>query len=189
MDLDLYQAARPSIKTGDAIAWQSRSIVGKLIQWWCRSPLNHISIAIRFNEYDQDRVYILEELEHGAVLFPLSRRLEETDGRAWVYPLIEGLDSIRVPFASWSLSMQGTPYDYKGLAQNVLGRVSADIKAMYCSEYYWLGFKEGVYRSHNKDGMKLYNRAILRLHNLNPRPSDFPLFQKIGIFKKEIRIK
>jgi hypothetical protein len=35
----------------------------------------------------------------------------------------------------------GTGYDYEGIAGHLFGRVSADARALFCSEYVFLGWK------------------------------------------------
>lgn len=184
--LGLYESLRPRIHTGDAVLWKSRSFIGGIIRAWSKSEYNHVSIAIRFTEFDLDRVYILEELERGAVMYPLSRRLEHHKGNAWIYPLDAPLVMAKRPMARWALYMQGTKYDYPGLFSNLLGRVSLDTRRLFCSEYYWLALEYGVNTS--KYGSDQLRRASIKLHGKSPRPSDWPLLQKAGLFGEKYQI-
>jgi len=179
----LYDVVRPSIQTGDAVLWQSPSIIGKLIQWGTDSKFNHVSIAIRFTQYDQDRVWILEELGDGAVLNPLSYRLATNGGHAWVFPLNPDLDALRVPMGAWALKVVGTPYDYVGLFENIAGRISSEAHRMICSGYWWKAFKEAVLKVPGP--YKPYDSALIKLKGDVPRPSDFPMLKDCGIFLPE----
>jgi len=186
-NLDLYEAIRPSIKTGDMVAWHSDSLFpGRIIQWFSKSEFSHISIAVRFAEFDQDRVYIFEEVETGAVLMPLSKRLQGQNGKAWIFPLAADLLPIRSFMGAWCLSKLGTHYDYKGLLENIGGRISVDAHAMICSEYGWMAFGYGCTQAHC--GLNLLRRATDKLKGKVPRPSDWPMLQKCGIFGKEEKI-
>jgi len=145
MDLTLYNAVRPKMQTGDLILWSSNTILGKLIQWFSRAKENHASLVIRFTQYNRDRVYILEALEHGIVLRALSERLENHKGKAWWYPVIPELDSRRKSCGAIALAKVGTKYDYGSLFKQAVARVSIDAKRFFCSEYWqWCWQKAGV---------------------------------------------
>lgn len=202
--LDLYNQIRPQIKTGDDIVWQSNSIIGKSIQWWCNSKYNHVSKVVRFTEFDIERVYIMEELGHGAVLLPLSKRIEEHDGHVWLFPLESKLNPIRRSMAAWMLMKLGTPYGYRGLIANLAGRINQDMKEMICSEYSWLGFEYGA--GIERDGgflpqyldctrpvqvvaQEIHKKVHAKIgENKVPRPSDWTMLQEVGMFMKEIQL-
>lgn len=136
MNLDVYKAIRPKMQTGDLILWSSNSIIGKLIQWFTRAKENHASLVIRFTQYDRDRVYVLEALEHGIVLRALSSRLKEHNGRAWWYPVISEMDCRRRECGAIALAKVGTKYDYESLFKQAIVRVSTDAERFFCSEYW-----------------------------------------------------
>lgn len=169
--LKMYMTVRHVMKTGDCILWQSRSIVGWLIRRFSGANVNHASLVISLSEYGNliDRRFLLEALEPGIVLKLMSRRLMKFKGKVWWYPLKDEYDDNRDRVGEWALLQVGVPYDYKSLFKQTVGRVLADMKELFCSEYCFIGWI--------KSGIKLKGKA--------PRPGDIP---KLGLFKKPIRI-
>jgi len=194
--LTLYESIRPTIRTGDAILWQSNSIVGKIIQTFCHSPYNHVALVMRATQDGEERMLILEALENGIVPNSLSYRLSDQKGHAWLFPLHPDFDQIRPRMGSWAWKKVGTKYDFKGLFKNILGRVSSDARRMFCSEYWWLALKDSIQNTAIKsisrynviDSYQIYKEACKSLNNKAPRPSDFPRLQRCGIFGPEARI-
>jgi len=202
--LDLYESIRPQVKTSDDIIWQSNSFVGEAIQWWCSSKYNHVSKVVRFSEFDVERVYIMEELGHGATLLPLSKRLAEHDGHVWLFPLDSKLNPIRRSMAAWMLMKLGTPYDYRGLISNLAGRIFTDAKDMICSEYSWMAFEYGAGIERDEKFLPQYLdctkpvQVVAQLIHKKvedelgkgkvPRPSDWTLLQDVGMYMKEREI-
>lgn len=184
--LTLYDKERPRLKTGDAILWRSDTMLGTIIQSFSNSKLNHVSIVITFPEYAPDRVYVLEALEFGTVLKPLSDRLLSHRGEAWAYLLHPAMEGMRDDMARYALANAGKPYDYRGLIGNIKGRVRGDDKALFCSEYWWRAFRDGVSRTGL--GRKEYRAATARLDGRMPRPGDFPMMRQQGIFKDVAKI-
>jgi len=169
-ELKMYMTVRHVMKTGDCILWQSRSVIGWLIRKFSRGNVNHASLVISLSEYGElkDRRFLLEAL--GEIeLRLLSKRLEKFSGKVWWYPLKDKYDAYRDRMGEWALLEIGVGYDYKSLFRNILGRVSANAKEFFCSEYCFIGWKES--------GIPLTGKA--------PRPADIP---KLDIFKKAIRI-
>ncbi len=181
--LDLYLSKRDAIQTGDPIQFQSNTLIGLPIQWRTGSPYNHTAIAIRFKEYDRERVYILEALEHGTVLNPLSARLEKQKGHAWVLPLKADLGPIRKGIGTWALTHVGRPYDYTSLFKQLICRVNADARNIFCSEYFQLGFTEAARGDTVAEQYLLEARK--KANGKAWRPGDIP---RLGLTQKEIQI-
>ena len=169
--LKTYLKYRNRLKTGDCILWQSRSIVGWLIRKFSKANVNHASLVISIDQYGDlaNRRFLLEALEPGIVLRLLSKRLESFKGKVWWYPLKDKYDDRRDKMGEWALLQVGVKYDYKSLFKQILGRVSADMKELFCSEFCFIDWI--------KSGIKLKGKA--------PRPGDIP---KLKIFKKPVRI-
>ena len=168
----MYMQVRHAFKTGDAILWQSRSIVGWLIRKFSKGNVNHASLVLKIDQYNdlKDRRFLLEALGSGIVLRLLSRRLMNFSGKVWWLPLKDEYNANRDRIGEWALLQVGIPYDYKSLFKQMIGRVSADMKELFCSEYCFIGWKEA--------GIELKGKIA-------PRPGDIP---KLSIFKKAIRI-
>lgn len=149
MSLELYEAVRDDMKSGDMLAWHSNSLIGAGIRWRTvpskiskDSPLsvNHTSTILRLKEYEglERRVFITEALEHGTVLNLLSKRLSEFKGYVYWYPLKRSWDAERQAIGERLLQYIGIKYDYKSIGEQILGSVSVDMKKLFCSEYHYL---------------------------------------------------
>ena len=140
-DLTFYRIIRDQLQTGDLLLWQSKSVLGWLIRKFSKSDVNHAGLVIRFEAYDEDRVYTLEALEHGIVLMPLSRRLKDHKGHVWWHALKPQFDNQRTMMGSVALRKVGTAYDYGSLFANALGHVSVEASRFFCSgvcDYVWV---------------------------------------------------
>jgi len=165
-DLTAYLAVKDQMKTGDLLQWRSNSLIGALIRWRTKSDVNHSSLVIRLQEYEglERRRWTTEALEHGTVLNLLSRRLEQFDGECWCYPLNDSWNAWRENCGEWALKMVGIPYDYGSILKQIIGKASADARALFCSEYCFMAY--------GLDGKA-------------PSPGEMP---ELGIFKEPIKI-
>jgi hypothetical protein len=163
----MYDDIKHLMKTGDLLLWRSNSLLGAAIRFFSHGNVNHASIVMCFPDYQGDdyRRWTTEALEHGTVLNFLSRRLNEYDGQVWWYPLKDEWDQQRCIIGRRALSMIGIEYDYSSLFKNLLGKVSAEARRLFCSEYYFLA---------------------LGMEGKAPTPADLP---GLGIFKPEVQIK
>ena len=143
MNLKAYLSHRSRMQTGDLLLWQSNTMLGRLIRNFSRAEVNHAGLVIRFQQYDQDRVYTLEALTAGIVLRALSERLSNHNGKAWWYPLKEGHNEARKEIGRIALSYVGVEYDYGSLFRQALARVSVDASRLFCSEYVQLAWQIG----------------------------------------------
>jgi len=163
---DVYSSIREQMKTGDLLQWKSNSIIGSLIRWKTKSTVNHSSLVLRIPEYQgkEKRVWTTEALEHGTVLNLLSRRIDEFDGELWWFPLKDEWHPKCEMIGEYALKMIGLPYDYKSIVKQIVGRVSADARALFCSEYCYLAYG---------------------FEGKAPNPGEMP---KLGIFKEGVKL-
>jgi len=187
MESTLYIKNRIKIGTGDAIQWKSNSILGWCIRLFAKASkdkrklpgynVNHTSLAITFAEYDQDRRYTTEALEHGIDLNMLSRRLQEYKGEVYLLPLRLRYNHCRRDIGKVALSHMGIGYDYKAIMRQTHSRVRPDRKRLFCSEHYFVAVRAGFVMN----GMEDLNDITKA-----PRPCDIP---DLGIFSNPIKIK
>lgn len=165
-NLSAYEDCKHTMKTGDVLLWRSNSLIGAAIRFFTRSEINHASMIIRLAEYEGEerRCYHSEALERGVFPNVLSKRLAAFDGTVWWYQLLPDWDSKRTEIGRRMIDMMGTPYDYPSLFANIVGRVSADARRLFCSEYCYLA---------------------LGYAGKAPQPHELP---KLGIFELPRRI-
>jgi len=165
-DLTAYESVKDAMKTGDLLQWRSNSLIGSLIRWRTKSNVNHSSLVLRLSEYEglERRRFTTEALEHGTVLNYLSRRLEQFDGEVWWYPLKDEWNEKRQAVGECALSLIGIPYDYQSIMHQIFGKVSADARSLFCSEYCFICY--------GMDGKA-------------PTPADMP---ELGIYKEGVKI-
>ncbi|MDZ7831641.1 MAG: hypothetical protein U5L07_07800 [Desulfobacterales bacterium] len=137
-----YYNHRHQMATGDLIEVAGSGIISKLIRCRTKKPVNHTMRVIRLTDYDTEHVYVLQAAATGIVLTRLSRYVENHSGRIYWLPMRREWDGMRKTVGRVSLKYVGTPYDYRSLLRNVLGHVSANARAMFCSEYISIVDKE-----------------------------------------------
>ncbi len=165
-----YERARQRMATGDVILWKGNGLISRAIRLW--TPFSHASLVLRLKEFKglKDRRFLLEALASGIELRLLSRRLNGYKGEAWWFPLLDEYQGKRAEIAAWALNQVGKGYDYGSLIRNMLGRVNADARSYFCSEFVFLAYKRaGIVR-----GVKA------------PRPGDIPDWQ---CFKLPVKLK
>jgi hypothetical protein len=175
--LDLYAAVRDQMKTGDLLQWSSNSVLGALIRWRTNAEVNHSGLVIRLQEYEglERRRWTLEALEKGFYPNLLSRRLEQFDGRVWWYPLKDELNGQRQAIGERAFSMVGIGYDFLSIFQQLVGRVSADMKHLFCSEgcYLAYGFQGTAPNPGEMPGLGIFKEPVLILDSTE-QPAAFP---------------
>ena len=147
-DLTAYNALKDGMQTGDIVLWHNNSLLGVLIRECSDAKYNHASLIMRIQAYEgaEGRRFLTEELEHGAVLTLLSKRLAETDGEAYWYPLNDEWSHKRAEIGERALQWIGTPYNYAELLKMAVEKCKTGTDAMICSEYCFqcLGFSGTV---------------------------------------------
>jgi hypothetical protein len=155
--LQAYHSHRPAMQTGDLLVWKSDNVVGRLIRKLTHAQVNHAGLIIRFQQYDQDRVYTLEALDSGIVLRALSERVKNHKGRAWWYPLKEEYSKARSNVGRTALCYVGVKYDFRSLFRQAMARASVEASRLFCSEYVYLVWRDaGIVPEdmHEREGKK-----------------------------------
>ncbi len=165
-DLTLYNQYKADMRTGDLLLWRANSLLGLMIRYFSKADVNHASLVMHFEQYEggEHRRFTSEALERGIILNLLSRQLEKYDGKVWWYRLKGEWESRRAMIGTNAMKYIGVPYDYRSLFKNAFGRVSADARALFCSEYCFLCYG---------------------LNGQAPTPGDMP---GLGIFREPVLI-
>lgn len=143
-NLEKYLEHRDAMRTGDVILYESDSLLGRIIRW--KTDKSHVSVIVRLPDYEgrKKRRFLLEALNHGITPTLLSKKLETYNGRAWWYPMRDEFDPVRKHIGTWAFSQIGVKYDYFDLFRSALGRVSQNMRALFCSEYAFLAALRGT---------------------------------------------
>ena len=145
MDLTDYQdRIRPTLQTGDTLAFSSGGLTGWIIQKRTHSRYTHVGLILRITWEGVDRVFLLHAApEVGVQLLPVSRYLSRYTGRAWYVPLVNASATFeaRRKLLDWGLNQLGRDYDYKGVLHYVLPFIHQQGGDDYCSELVAEGWK------------------------------------------------
>ena len=119
-----YREYRDEMKTGDVIACQGFDLGARIIRKVTKSLYSHVGLLVRFTEASVDRVFVLESLvEKGVLLWPLSRKLSDYNGKAWWLPLrltgargtVTRQKKIRTRILRMAMEQLGKQYDLKAI--------------------------------------------------------------------------
>jgi hypothetical protein len=143
--LELYNAVKDNMKTGDGIAFHGHSLLGATIQGISGGMYQHASMIIRLSEYEGEerRRYHTEAMERGVFPNLLSKKLENFEGEVYWYPLHELRDNLRKDIGRRLIDMMGGGYDYSTLFKmSVYHPETQDDYDFICSEvlYRALGY-------------------------------------------------
>ena len=163
-DLRRYETFKPLMNTGDLIEFKTRSAVGWAIRKITKKDVNHSALLVKF-DYDGcgDRRYILEAVGRGVDLNILSKRLMRHKGSAYWSMLKKEHDDKRQKILGFALSQLGVGYDYRSILDQIVGRVSSDIKKYFCSEYVQVAYEQA---------------GVMPVSEVALRPGDF---QETGV--------
>ena len=141
-NLSKYLEVKEEMKTGDMLLWKSHSLLGWLIRKKIHSNYTHTALVIRLSEYEglERRRWVTEALEHGTVLNLLSRRLLSYSGECWWVPLREDCANMRQGIGEKALGLIGIPYDYSSIIKQLIAKVSADVRSLFCFELSFLSY-------------------------------------------------
>jgi hypothetical protein len=163
--LDMYNAVKDRMKTGDILLWQSDSLLGSAIRWRTKSDVNHASMIIRMSEWEglERRRFHTEAMERGVYPNLLSNRLEGCKGKVWWLPLKDSWDNKRQLIGERLTDCWGKKYDYKSLLWQAIGKVSIDTQQLFCSEVidYALGFTGQAHNPGELEGLGINSDKIL----------------------------
>lgn len=159
LGMKLYNYYQLRIQTGDLIEWQANSLLGWLIRKKTGQNVNHTSGVVLYQMYKGTEVrrVIFEALSDGFKPHYLSDRLKDYDGRVYWYPLKPEFDyNVRIKLAEEAIKLEGRPYGYKDLIDNLFGSIKLDDKQDICSEAWHIALiKSGLLDKNFNDGNSL----------------------------------
>jgi hypothetical protein len=187
--IELYQQYRDRIRTGDLVEWKSFKPIGYAIRSITKENVNHTSGAIWMHSVEnafhgvsdpEMRLYVGEAIANGFRSTFLSKEISTFDGEVYWVPLKPEYDHKRLEIIRNVHALEGRPYDYKSLIQNLWRRVPLDATKPYCSEAWHIALvKSGLLESDfSPTGKPKDKRCGLR-------PGEF---YKTGLFLNPIRI-
>ena len=189
--MTLYNQIRHEIKTGDLIEWRSNSIVGRTIRLFTGKAVNHTGIAFVMDNYggiSGRHIFTLEAAPKGIECNLLSVQLQNFKGQVFLKQLKPQFDHLRNIGIDWALEQTNTKYDYGSLFKNIFGKVSADARKFFCSEYVFIYLvictiiKKNIYDTVMKKVYDMKSGKEIKA----PRPGEFDQF---SICNKDKRIK
>ena len=142
--LYLYESIRRKIRPCDCLTWVADSWtqpVGKIIQWFAPNGYHkceHIASVVTSPKY-ADRLMMIEAKgSTGVVPIAISKRLEESIGKASVYwhPLDPSVihDDARIDMEKWLWKQCWKDYDFGNCGKQAIAYVSEDTRKLFCSE-------------------------------------------------------
>lgn len=137
MPLELYNAVKDSMKTGDVIGWDGRSILHTAIDCFTKGEIGHVSQVIRLSEYEglERRRFHSEATARGILPSLLSTHLKNYEGTVWWYPLKDEWNSKRTEIGERMIALMGRGYDYTTLFKLAVFHPDVDDRELICSEY------------------------------------------------------
>lgn len=133
------------MKTGDGLGFQNVSIGSRLIMWGTKHDgpiqLSHWGGIVRLPQYEGERRYSVESEASGFQLMHLSAYINNYKGHIYCYPLKDEWEPYRDKIGSDILSMVGIGYDFLGALKSGLGTCNADLRHLFCSEAWQIGYQ------------------------------------------------
>jgi hypothetical protein len=143
--LELYDAVKSKMDTGDVIAWHTHSLVSSAIMAFTKGEFSHVSGILRLRECEVgDRRFHSEATPQGILPNLLSHRLDRFDGEVYWYPLKEEFGVVRNVMAQRMSELFGVGYDYATLTKMAVADTGVDEAKLICSEYVQLYLARGV---------------------------------------------
>jgi hypothetical protein len=155
-DLTLYNKHCHDMQTGDVLLYVGNSAIGKLIRWWTKTVLlrkahdnriiySHGNLILRFADCEttEDRRWVLDARASGVYPVYLSDYLKQYDGQVYYYRLAKKHDSKRGDILIEAMTYAGKKYDFLGLFKNAIGLVSANVRALFCTESIFVAYRDG----------------------------------------------
>ena len=169
-DLTVYDSIKLEMFTGDGLGFENVGIVPSLIRWKTKDdgpiPLSHWGGIIRFPEYEgkETRRYTVESELNGFYPRILSNYIKDYKGHIYWYPLKDEWEPYRNQIGEGILSMVGIGYDFLGAIKCGLGKANADMRHLFCSEAWQLGYQNTAPElCNNVGGASLTPAAMWRL--------------------------
>ncbi len=134
------QGGRALCVTGCCFLTASDDILGRAIRL-CEGEdayVSHAACVVRLppNMMDEDRVSMIEALEHGLTPTYVSERFQDFNGHVYLFTPAGLTEEKQHKFRYWLIDkmFKRTPYDYSSLFRNAIGHVGAEASALFCSE-------------------------------------------------------
>lgn len=143
-DLSKYNAVRSQIGTGALVEWHANSLLGDAIRLKTGYDVNHSSLAVILDSpySGSRRVFVFEALSDGIDVTFLSKKLEQWDGKAYLYLLKEEFVKDIPQIEERAFSYLGVPYAYEGLIKQLIGHTviteGETPTTLFCSEYVFI---------------------------------------------------
>jgi hypothetical protein len=184
-----YDDIRDGIRSGDCFEFAGSTPLGHIIRWFSKQKVNHTEICLSINEYSNyagNRKFFLGANSHGIELRPVSRALADFKGKMY-YRKLRATDAQRNLIADWALQQCDVPYAYGNLFRNIWGRVDADARRLFCSEFRFIACVVGGVIP----GL-VFNKRDQRVYDVRtgkpvpaPRPGEF---DRYNIDEPEIEV-
>lgn len=155
-DMTIYNQFKRNMDTGDTLLYVGESFTGATIAWWVSTffkdrpiptmPIfTHGNMVLRLKEFEglEDRRWVLNADNRGAIPVLLSTYLENYHGHCYWFPLKNQYDPQRVAIGCYALEIAGRKYDFKGLFKNAIGLVNAEANRVFCTETNFLSYRDG----------------------------------------------
>lgn len=140
IDIPYLEGGRNLCVTGSCILTASADPLGRAIRKFegKNAYCSHAAPVVRYpaNMVRQERVTLIEALEHGLTPTYLSRYFKDFTGDLYLF-VPDGLtEEIQEAFRFWLIDkmLEHTAYDYEDLFKQVFGRVRQNSDKLFCSE-------------------------------------------------------
>lgn len=146
-DLTIYNRVKRQMQTGDGLGFQNTGFISRAIMFKTRKdgpiPLSHWGGLVRAGAYEglEERRYTIEAMDFGFYPDILSNYIKDYPGHIYWYPLKDEWNNYRVKIGEGILSMIGTKYDWLGVAKQLLIKISANGRRLFCSEAWQIGLQ------------------------------------------------
>lgn len=134
------QGGRALCVTGCCFLTAANGVLGRAIRL-CEGEnayVSHAACVVRLpaEMMDEDRVSLIEALEHGLTPTYASERFQGFDGHVYLFTPAGLTDEKQHKFRYWLIDkmFRQTPYDYSSLFKNAVCHVDEESSMLFCSE-------------------------------------------------------
>jgi hypothetical protein len=150
-DLTIYNSVKNSMLTGDCLGFANVGFISKAIMWKTKGDvdpknkiqLSHFGGIVRAGLYEgtEQRRFTMEAMSMGFYPDILSKYIINYPGHIYWYPLKAEWEPYRNEIGVQILSMIGIGYDYFGVAEQLVMKVSESARKLWCSEAWEVGLQ------------------------------------------------
>lgn len=131
-----YYKVRDKMHTGDLLQFSGNGKISSLIKWKTKGLFSHSAMV--FDSIDYNRKMVFSAEPRGFMPLPLSDYLLNYNGKVWWFQLRDDWDIKRIEIGGRLLDMSGIGYDYGSFLKQIISKVSADMRDLFCSEAVFL---------------------------------------------------